>query len=380
MKKIIYVSLFFVCIVFFAFKNKKPYFSSLAPAGYSGISGFSCSSCHSSFAPNSGGGNVTVTGLPLSGYNPGQTYPLSVTVTHGSADRTRWGFVLKAANSANSPVGTFSAGASSAVISDVSSGDFSEIGHAPAVFTAAGNTYTFTGISWKAPTTPTPSDATISFYSVGNAANNNGSTNGDFIYTNIYAGITLPVVLNFINIAKTNDQKAILSWQTAQEANSSHFEIQKSFDGTAFTTIGRLDAAGNSSLPKDYSFTDASNTVYDKQLYYRLKQEDLNGAVTYSKILPIRFKQSSVFISNVYPNPGSNNTPIQIQISSNAKTTVQLQLVSYFGATLYTEKINVVKGENYISLPAYISKLSVGMHYIKLKNEEEQQSFALSIF
>src|SRR5689334_1551206 len=50
--------------------------------------------CHSSFALNSGGGSVSVSGLPATGWVAGQTYPLTVTITR--TGQRAFGFQLSA--------------------------------------------------------------------------------------------------------------------------------------------------------------------------------------------------------------------------------------------------------------------------------------------
>ena len=62
----------------------------------------------------------------------------------------------------------------------------------------------------------------------------------------------------------------VLHWQTAQEQNSTYIEVyRQSSAGTSYK-IGQVTAAGNSSIPVDYSFTDANpcptNTYYLKML------------------------------------------------------------------------------------------------------------------
>ena len=68
-----------------------------------------CTSCHYGSA-NSGDGNVTISGLPATGYVPGESYSLTVQVI--GTNRNGYGFQM-ASQVGNDNAGTFSLGANS---------------------------------------------------------------------------------------------------------------------------------------------------------------------------------------------------------------------------------------------------------------------------
>lgn len=84
----------------------------------------------------------------------------------------------------------------------------------------------------------------------------------------------LPVELLSFEVSCENDQ-VLVEWKTASESNSSHFDIQKSYDGLNYETIGTKEAAGNSSQLLSYSWVDVKGTP--DLAYYRLRQVDNNG-------------------------------------------------------------------------------------------------------
>jgi len=150
--------------------------SSVPDQGYTGADGAYCSNCHSTNTLNSGGGSVTATGLPADTYTAGATYNFSIHITHGTLNRRRFGFSIEARNSAGQKVGSFSSTKPNAAING------EELSHLDAVlFTTNQQSYTYSNLQWTAPANPSPADATITFYYVGNAANGSGSS-GDFIY------------------------------------------------------------------------------------------------------------------------------------------------------------------------------------------------------
>ena len=79
---------------------------------------------------------------------------------------------------------------------------------------------------------PTPGSITVSFPSV------------------------LPVVLTDFSATKIGT-KAGLTWITSSELNTSFFEVERSNNGSNYAAAGKIAAAGNSNVTKNYAFTDA---------------------------------------------------------------------------------------------------------------------------
>lgn len=162
--------------------------------GYNGVFGASinCTTCHNSFAVNSGNGGVTLTGQPTS-WAPGQTYPLTVTVVPATGS-TRYGFQLSAVvDSTNQQAGTLekvnntvqvACGPPSGNVpvppgiscSSAGAIQFAEHTNATSVRTWS--------VNWTAPSTA--SVGTVRFNLAGNAANGDFGALGDRIYTQVY--------------------------------------------------------------------------------------------------------------------------------------------------------------------------------------------------
>jgi hypothetical protein len=94
--------------------------------------------------------------------------------------------------------------------------------------------------------------------------------------------LVLPVELSAFT-AKTKGNSVGLSWTTASEKNASHYLVTRSTDGKNFSSIARVEAAGNSNAAKTYSYTD--NTPFAGTNYYQLQQVDLNGDTHASKVV-----------------------------------------------------------------------------------------------
>ncbi len=118
-----------------------------------------------------------------------------------------------------------------------------------------------------------------------------------------YQGAPLPIQLLTFTVQK-QDEKAVLTWRTANEQNNHGFEIQRSTDGkhwTSLTFVPSQANGGNSLSALQYSYSD--DTPAKTVNYYRLKQIDRNGSYEYSIIRSVSFDGGRAI--NVYPNPAT---------------------------------------------------------------------------
>ena len=105
-----------------------------------------------------------------------------------------------------------------------------------------------------------------------------------FGYTASSAG-SLPVTWGDFTAKRNNNSTVQLNWETIQEINPSHFDVERSEDGARFTKIGSEQAVGTTQSRSNYIFADntASGSVY----YYRLAQYDNDGKRTFSAIVKV---------------------------------------------------------------------------------------------
>ena len=136
---------------------------------------------------------------------------------------------------------------------------------------------------------------------------------------------------------------ANLQWQTAEESNFSHFEIEKSTDGVLYHTLGKVPAKGS------YSTYTLNTVQQEPTAYYRLKQVDLDDSHEYSRILILSQRAGNSILA--YPNPATNHLYIQ---SPNTGTMV---IYTAEGKLVRTEPVQA--GVNTVD----VSTLRAGIYY-----------------
>ncbi len=132
------------------------------------------------------------------------------------------------------------------------------------------------------------------------------------------ASFATPITLSSFSYA-INNKKVNLSWETVTEINNSYFSIEKSSNGTNFQSIGTINGAGTSNSPKQYTFTDDKPNYINQ---YRLKQVDLDGRSTYSKILFVKVQQASPV--SITGNPVKKQLQVHISLETNKATSLNI--------------------------------------------------------
>ena len=171
----------------------------------------------------------------------------------------------------------------------------------------------------------------------------------------------LPVVLTplFGNYSNGFSQ---LQWSSLQESNSSHYEIQRSTDGTNFVKVGAVKAKGSSDLEVVYSYKDVSAAPGIN--YYRLKLIDNDGVFQYSNIEAINATVRGIKITGNYPGPFTEE--INVNILSASVGPAVICLLDGNGKVLMSRQIKLVKGTNKTSF-YNLGYLNSGIYYIKIQ-------------
>lgn len=179
----------------------------------------------------------------------------------------------------------------------------------------------------------------------------------------------LPIILKDFQVNKRGSANQ-LNWTTSQESNSSHFTIERSADGNNFSQIGKVNAAGNSSVTLKYQFTD--ELPLSGLNYYRLKLVDKDNSQKTSDIVSIRNSSSSLM--NVYPNPASNSVTIELH---NEKAEVaQVEVTDMNGSRVLQSQVNLNSGLNRV--PFNVSTLPSGVYNLNVKTSTGSQSIKIS--
>ena len=183
-------------------------------------------------------------------------------------------------------------------------------------------------------------------------------------------------------------------WKTINEDSYTGFKVERSTDnGVTFTVINGFLSSGIGT----YSFID-TNPLTGVNMY-RLEQQDLNGGITYSKVVTLQYSTLSDNLVNsyitVYPNPAKNTLNLTIGTPANLNP-VQAVQTAISGANLVSTStantiysIKIVNSSGYIIKTALIpqaswqtdiSNLLPGTYIIQVVNDSNKSLIGRSTF
>lgn len=182
----------------------------------------------------------------------------------------------------------------------------------------------------------------------------NQLSNSSVVYSSITEG-TLPVTWGEFTATKQGNT-ALLKWQTLQEFNTSHFIIQRSTDGVNFSTLNTVAAAGNSSVVKNYQFTD--QLPLNGKDYYRIAQVDKDGKFTYSPARTLDFLLNNIV--RITPNPAKDK--IAVTVAGNNES---LKMIIMDATGKQVARYDIKGQYAQFNLP----NLAAGMYYVRISGK-----------
>ncbi len=299
-----------------------------------------CASCHGG---GSATGDVILSNVP-NFFKAGQTYSLTLKINHTSA--RVGGFQIVATNGvSNTMVGSFSAPSGTHI------NNVNRLTHSfPKSFSSGNTSWTF---NWTAPATNPP--ANVIFFYAGNAADANGSTDGDVIFTGNTNSI-VPIELVNFEAKQDNNQRVNLSWTTASETNNNVFYIERSLNNQKFETIGQVKGQGTTGQTHCYQFTDDVTSLQKTVAYYRLQQMDFDGHKSFSKTVSVALK--SLIGLKIYPSLVTKGDIIHFEITGN----IHFDIIDMNGKVVKTVQ-NTASSELFNMSTA---ELPAGRYFVRL--------------
>ncbi len=154
----------------------------------------------------------------------------------------------------------------------------------------------------------------------------------------------------------THKNNIEIQWTTAYESNLLDFTVERSDDAIKFYPLSIQAPKGNNLNKTAYTFTD--NNPINGIDYYRLKIEEKDGTLSYSKTMSAHWGSKKTL--SVYPNPF--NQTLMIDLSDSKTQTAQCQIMDMTGRVHISETFNIADKISTENLPS-------GMYILRLIQE-----------
>lgn len=161
--------------------------------------------------------------------------------------------------------------------------------------------------------------------------------------------------------AKDVNNTVNLQFSTANEINGLSYEIERSIDGVNFSFLDTISAGNNRDSLQQYLFKD--DKPFQGVNYYRLKQINKDGRVSYSKIVSVTLdKTGAQYV--VFPNPARYKSTIRILADMKQAT---VRLFDALGREVFSKSFGALTIGKEIQVP--LNGLSKGVYFLTLSSD-----------
>lgn len=187
----------------------------------------------------------------------------------------------------------------------------------------------------------------------------------------LVSGTALPLELLSFN-AQTNACANELTWRTAMEKDFSHFVIEHSEDGRAFTA--KIQVPGQGAVSGQvYHYSDEE--IHSLSNYYRLKMIDVDGSFEYSKVIYVSADCHDLEDWEIYPNPISSNKLLNLSGYASGDN-YDVQIYDVLGSMVKQFRMESDAGyTNEFSLD--VSNLPAGIYMMKTSTNNTSKVFVI---
>lgn len=174
--------------------------------------------------------------------------------------------------------------------------------------------------------------------------------------------VAIPVTLTSFKAYQKNAGIQV-EWTTEQEINIVRYEVERSFNGQQFTTVGTVAATSNGSGIAAYNLFDSS--PYKGVSYYRIKIIEI-GDPKYSWIAKVNITDKAENNISIYPNPIIlNHIALHLNLQ---KGNYIISLTNKQGQQILTKIINHAGGYAFENLVP-IKPIAAGVYQLKISGK-----------
>ncbi|RYF88901.1 MAG: T9SS type A sorting domain-containing protein, partial [Chitinophagaceae bacterium] len=168
--------------------------------------------------------------------------------------------------------------------------------------------------------------------------------NGVTLSVNDCGGVLAAKLLSFNGAVRSG--KTVLKWTATGEDEPIYYDVQKSYDGSNFTTIATVNSyTGSAGDQHSYSYTDPEGL--NRKTYYRLNLRTEDNRGIYSRILQMTAQPAAfAFVSVVNPF----HRELYFDISAEKGGIAKADLIDNLGKTVRRRSFDIREGVNQLSM------------------------------
>lgn len=172
----------------------------------------------------------------------------------------------------------------------------------------------------------------------------------------------LPIELVAFTAMPVGASDVRLEWTTASEQDNDHFTVERSADLDSWEAVATVAGAGTSSSMLHYAAEDTDAPLGD--VYYRLRQTDIDGTSTLSAIQHVRLAPAGANEVQVYPNPTEGS--VRLHFLHATAALARITLLDPVGRTVLDRTWPSGAGD----VPVDLAGLPSGTYLLQVQRDE----------
>ena len=158
-----------------------------------------------------------------------------------------------------------------------------------------------------------------------------------------------------------------LTWRVNDNTRVNYFEVQRSDDGTDFTTIAQVNTENTSHAEQTYTYNDPQSG-FGNPKFYRIREVMNQGLRFYSSVLKVTFSSKVTSVSTAAPNPFTSKLDINVNLKAGANIT--LSLMDSRGRVVDTRSFKGYTGVNKFNFDN-LTRLQPGLYILETFIDDE---------
>ncbi|MGK2864366.1 MAG: hypothetical protein ACSLE0_20715, partial [Chitinophagaceae bacterium] len=173
----------------------------------------------------------------------------------------------------------------------------------------------------------------------------------------------LPVT--WLSISGRNENKNnIINWRVASEENNDHYIVEVSTGRNLFSPIGKIAGAGTTNIEQRYQFIHYS--VTEREYYYRIKQVDIDGRYSYSKVVKIITNNTGANSVTILNNPMQDR--LVVSFTANRMMSGSIHITDATGREVHRQKIKLGIGNTVTDFGGF--NFASGIYYLAFVSDD----------
>lgn len=185
---------------------------------------------------------------------------------------------------------------------------------------------------------------------------------------------TSPLPVEWLHFqVEARHRDAVLHWATSAEVNHQHYEVERSLDQQTWIPIAVVRGEAEATQGRSYQYRDSEAARLGYQVYYRLRQVDLDGDFSHSELRSVQFVRQSSELITFGPIPLRPHSYVAMHLAQTE--TVQFTVRDLSGRTIEQWLNLTLVGYQRVNVGQRLLHLPRGAYVLEVRSQSLQEQY-----